>query len=206
MATLIHEQAHRRVWVNGDTGFNESFAVFVEQEGLRRYLERQPSAGESPAPPRVSMARYEVHRADTERFQTIALEGRRRLAELYASALPDAEKRARKVQLLDAIREDYQKQRSSFKLLNYDGWFGPKLNNADFVGVAQYHVRVEAFAVLFQEQGRDFARFYAASEALGKLAPAERQAALDRLAAVRASGLQPPERGTALHGERHVSR
>jgi predicted aminopeptidase len=190
MATLIHEQAHRRLWVNGDTEFNESFAVFVEQEGLRRYLERQTSA-ESPASPRVGMARYEAYRADRERFQSIAMEGRRRLVDLYASALPDADKRARKTQVLAAIREDYQKQRSSFKLFNYDEWFGAGLNNAYLAGIAQYHVRVDAFAALFEEEGRDLKRFYAASEALGKLSPAERHAALNRLAAARISESGP---------------
>jgi predicted aminopeptidase len=210
MATLIHEQAHRRLWVNGDTEFNESFAVFVEQEGLRRYLERQPSAASSPAlspaTPRIAMARYEAYNADRERFQAIALAGRERLAALYAAPLTEAEKLARKAQMLDAIREDYQKQRSSFKLLNYDDWFGPGLNNATLAGVAQYHVRLDAFMALFDEQGRDFSRFYAASEALGKLDPADRQAALDRLAAAHAASVQRAGRGTAFAVEGHVSR
>ena len=38
IATLIHEMAHQIVYVNNDTAFNESFAVFVEQEGLRQFL------------------------------------------------------------------------------------------------------------------------------------------------------------------------
>jgi len=39
IATLIHEMAHQIVYVNNDTAFNESFAVFVEQEGLRQFLD-----------------------------------------------------------------------------------------------------------------------------------------------------------------------
>ncbi|MFI5400694.1 MAG: aminopeptidase [SAR324 cluster bacterium] len=194
MATLIHEQAHRRLWVNGDTEFNESFAVFVEHEGLRRYLEKRPPTAEYPALPPVSMARYEAYCADQERFESIAMEGRRRLVELYASALPDADKLEGKTRVLAGIREDYQKQRPSFKLLNYDDWFGAGLNNAYFVGIAQYHVRVDAFAALFDEQGRDFKRFYAASEALGKLSPAERHAALNRLAAAGLPDAEPAGR------------
>ncbi|MFI5399470.1 MAG: aminopeptidase [SAR324 cluster bacterium] len=194
MATLIHEQAHRRLWVNGDTEFNESFAVFVEQEGLRRYLEQRPSTTQFPGLPPVSMARYEAYCADRELFESIAMEGRRKLAELYVSALPDADKRARKTEVLAAIREDYQKRRPSFKLLNYDDWFGAGLNNAFFVGIAQYQVRVDAFAALFEEQGRDFNRFYAASEALGGLSPAERHAALNRLAAAHSPDAGPAGR------------
>ncbi len=184
MATLIHEQAHRRVWVKGDTEFNESFAVFVEQEGLRRYLEH--GAGETGAGNQVAAAallnRYRSYLADRERFQDIARSGRERLAGLYASPLTAEDKRARKAALLDEIRRDYQKQRPSFRLLNYDDWFGPGLNNAYLAGIAQYHVRIDAFAALFDEQGRDFSRFYSACESLGRLGRVERQAALDRLA------------------------
>jgi len=204
-ATLIHEQAHRRLWVNGDTEFNESFAVFVEREGLRRYLEQRYSAAEYPRLPPVSMARYGAYCADQERFESIAMEGRRRLAELYASPLPDAGKRARKIEVLAAIREDYQKQRASFKLLNYDDWFGAGLNNAYFVGIAQYHVRVDAFAALFEEQGRDFERFYAAAVALGKLSPAERRAALNRLAAAHVPDAESVG-GSCLPASRAASR
>ncbi len=38
IAVLIHEIAHQVVYVSNDTSFNESFAVFVEQEGLRQFL------------------------------------------------------------------------------------------------------------------------------------------------------------------------
>jgi len=185
MATLIHEHAHRRVWVNGDTGFNESFAVFVEQEGLRRFLERglgETGAGTRETPDAL-LTRYRSEQADRERFQDLALTGRARLAELFAAPFSDSDKRARKAELLEEIRRDYQKLRPSFKLLNYDEWFGPNLNNAYLAGIAQYHVRIDAFAALFNEQGRDFGRFYTACEALGRLGQEERQAALDRLAA-----------------------
>ena len=38
IATLIHEMAHQIVYVKNDTTFNESFATFVEQEGLLQFL------------------------------------------------------------------------------------------------------------------------------------------------------------------------
>jgi predicted aminopeptidase len=190
MSTLIHEHTHQRVWVNGDTGFNESFAVFVEQEGLRRFLQQATADDLSGVPPAEMLVRYAAYRADRARFDALAMDGRRRLAELYAQPLSDAEKLARKAQVLDAIRQDYQKQRSSFTLLNYDSWFGPELNNAFLAGIAQYHVRLDAFAALFEQQGRDFGRFYAATETLGKLNPPERETALDRLAAEYAPAAQ----------------
>src|SRR6185369_10536628 len=38
---LFHELAHQIVYVKDDTAFNESFAVAVEEEGLRRWLAAQ---------------------------------------------------------------------------------------------------------------------------------------------------------------------
>ena len=36
---LFHELAHQRVFVSGDTDFNEAFATSVGEEGVRRWLE-----------------------------------------------------------------------------------------------------------------------------------------------------------------------
>ena len=36
-ATIFHELAHQRLYVKGDTEFNESFATFVQREGLRQW-------------------------------------------------------------------------------------------------------------------------------------------------------------------------
>lgn len=205
MATLIHEHAHRRVWVNGDTEFNESFAVFVEKEGLRRFLEQnaQDRSIAGGLTPEALLARYAEFQADRDRFQALALSGRQRLVDLYAAPVAEPDKRARKAEILAEIRRDYEKQRSSFKLLNYDDWFGPNLNNAYLVGIAQYYVRIDAFAALFDEQGRDFGKFYAACEALGRLGPAARQAELNRLTVLAAAqgkrSVESPQHPRALH-------
>jgi predicted aminopeptidase len=172
--TVIHEQTHRRYFLKGDTDFNESFAEFVEQEGTRRYLS-QP--GRDPA----LLARYEAARADEERFLAIVRRGRERLVALYASAAPDAEKLARKPAGFEAMRQDYQSERASFKLENYDPWFARPLNNADLVGVEQYARHVAAFRALFRESDADFARFFAAVENLGALPAEERAARLNEL-------------------------
>jgi predicted aminopeptidase len=185
-ATIIHEQAHHRLWVKGDTTFNESFAGFVEREGLRRFAEsRRANGGEA------MWQRYQALDADRERFTELVLGARKRLIEIYASPLSDGEKRARKQAAIAELRADYQKQRAAFKLVEYEGWFAQPLNNAHLVGIAQYQSRRDAFRALFLAEGGDFARFFTAVEALGKLPQAERDRKLDQLEA---------EGGKAGHG------
>ncbi|HEX7928609.1 MAG TPA: aminopeptidase, partial [bacterium] len=102
----------------------------------------------------------------------------------------DAEKLVQKAAIINALRADYQKQKSAFKLLDYDGWFAQPLNNAHLAGIAQYQSRRDAFRALFEAQGGDFEKFFAAVEALGKLPQAERDQRLDQLEA---------DRGKAAH-------
>lgn len=188
--TIIHEQTHRLYFLKGETAFNESFATFVEEEGLRRYLaHRALKTGSAtgradhanPSAATGRMQRFEVIRGDRNRFREIVLGGRERLAAMYRADLTDAEKRRRKPALFEALREDYRKQRQSFKILNYDGWFNQPLNNAHLVGFAQYSLHVEAFRELFRQNDGDFRRFYRAVRALGGLDPKTRQARLQAL-------------------------
>jgi predicted aminopeptidase len=175
LGTLLHEQAHRRLWVAGDTVFNESYATFVEQQGMLRFL--QVRRADRPE----LLAQYTEQQADRDRFRDLTLGARERLVALYASPLPDADKLQRKAQVFLQLQQDYQKQRGGFKLLNYDEWFARPLNNAHLAGLAYYSARLQAFGELFRQQGGDFGRFYQAAEALGKQPPAERDARLDAL-------------------------
>lgn len=175
MGTVIHEQAHTRVFIKGDTAFNESFAGFVERAGMRRYLSRGgPENGKM-------LQRYEEIRADRQLYQEIVLKGRDRLHSLYESQLPTGEKLRQKQLLIEKMRGDYRNQRKSFKILNYDEWFDRPLNNAQLVGFGYYNRYLDAFAALFAEQGRDFERFHRAVEKLGALEPAQRKIRLTEL-------------------------
>ncbi len=47
---VFHELAHQVVYVKGDTMFNESFASTVEEEGVRRWLEREGTLAQRETP------------------------------------------------------------------------------------------------------------------------------------------------------------
>ena len=175
MGTVLHEQAHRAIFVKNDTPFNEGLAEFVEDQGVREYLEGR--GGEAVA----LLKTYDSRLADEERFHQILLRGRERLDRLYQSGKPEPEQREEKARLFDALRQDYQAERNSFIVFQYESWFAQPLNNAHLLSVEQYQSRVAAFAALFRESGNKFAEFLEAVRTLAKLPPDERKAKLDEL-------------------------
>lgn len=175
IGTVIHEQAHRVLFVEDDTAFNESFATFVEEEGLRLYLAARGEGGGG------LLEEYLSRKEDQELFRRIVLAGRERLERMYLLERPVEEKRAEKARLFELMREDYRNRKNSFKIINYDGWFKQELNNAHLVGIHQYHSRVAAFRALFEREERDFIRFYAAAKELAGLPPQSREARMKTL-------------------------
>ena len=174
--TLFHELAHERVFVSGDSAFNESYAVAVEREGVRRWLARTGGPGMQRA--------YEEEHARREAFLSVVMSARNRLEALYASDLDDSEKLRDKAAIFDSLRRDYAKLKAGWGgYAGYDGWFEEDLNNAKLALLDTYNVHVVAFEVMLAEQNGDMERFHQAVEALSKLPKDERDAALARLAA-----------------------
>lgn len=173
--TLFHELAHERVFIEGDTAFNESYAVAVEREGVRRWLA-------STAAPAMLDA-YGRERERREEFLALVLAARGRLETLFASSVDDAVKAREKAEIYASLRADYEKLKASWGGYGgYDAWFGSELNNARLALLATYNVHVPAFERLIAEQQGDMEKFHAAVEALSELAKEERDAELERLA------------------------
>ena len=171
---VFHELAHQRLYVPGDTEFNESFAVVVERAGVRRWLE---AAGRSEL--------SESYRIATERraaFLALVRGARRDLEALYASSRSDAEKRAAKAQRIGRLRARYTALRAGWRDgPSYDGWFERGVNNAALALVSTYDRWVPALEALLARSGGDLEAFYRACDALAKLPPAERRAGLEAL-------------------------
>ena len=91
---VFHELAHQVAFTAGDTGFNESFATAVERTGLQRWQASTGRVGENA----VQAARRQDVRALTVRT-------RAELAALYASTLPDADKRVAKARIMATLRQ-----------------------------------------------------------------------------------------------------
>ena len=171
-ATIFHELAHQRLFVKGDTEFNESFATYVQREGLREWrVERS-------LPPRAS---GDDDRADE--FEQLVLDARERLRALYASPLSAEAMRARKREEIERLRTDYYRLRDArwHGAPLYDEWIGGEINNAKLLPFGLYHRWVPAFAALFAQSG-DWPAFYAAVEKLARLDAQARDRALTQAA------------------------
>ncbi len=94
-STVLHESVHATLYLPGQTPFNEGLAEFVAERLGARYLAAHASPYEQAA-----WRDEEARRARVE----AALHGAAaQLDALYRSALPDAEKLARKAELLRAL-------------------------------------------------------------------------------------------------------
>ncbi len=168
---IFHELSHQVVYVKDDSVFNESFAVAVEREGVRRWIEKHGAAQD-----RETIAQREIRRAD---FLALVQRYRARLDTLYQQGLAPEAARAAKQQVFDAMKRDYETLKTSWGgHTGYDRWFAQPPNNALLASVAIYTQRVPAFEALLREQGGDLPQFFAAVKALAQLDRAARDRAL----------------------------
>jgi predicted aminopeptidase len=169
IATLIHEMAHQIVYVNNDTAFNESFAVFVEQEGLRQFLDVAENSTFIAAKVEKTYQWYLSARKDRRLFRQLVNTTFEKMKSMFAENFSDTEKLQKKEQLFAELHENYENRKKEFQVLSYHNWFNKKLNNSHLLGVQRYHSQVEKFALLFEEHGQHWPQFFAAVRKLSKL-------------------------------------
>jgi len=176
IAVIFHELAHQRIYVRGDTPFNESFAVTVEQEGIRRWLAGHGQEKEQ--------ERYRLDQQRRQEFTALLLRTRERLDRLYRSPASDDDKRAGKTRLFNELRREYIVLRSRWGGdPRYDRWMSTGLNNAKLAAVGTYHRHTAAFRRLLAERQGNFSLFYDDVRKLAALSRPDREARLRALAA-----------------------
>lgn len=185
---IFHELSHQVVYVKDDTVFNESFAVTVEREGLRRWIARHGADQD-----RQRVARMQDYRKG---FLALIEAYRDRLGKLYQQRIAPEAMRAAKRQLFAQMQRDYGALKSSWGgYAGYDRWFAQAPNNALLASVSIYTQNVPAFEAMLAEHGGDLPRFYAAVRALARLDKAAREVALRRYSEMAASAT--PERAVS---------
>lgn len=170
---VFHELAHQVVYVPGDSRFNESFAVSVEEAGVERWLAKY---GDDKT--RADYAAYEARKQD---FLAMLLKYRKELQANFDRPVSDSEKRKTKAAIFQSLKDEYQVLKKSWGgYSGYDRWFAEPLSNAHLSAIATYHDFVPGFRALMA-QTKTLPRFYEAVRGLSKLDKDERHRQLAAL-------------------------
>jgi predicted aminopeptidase len=166
--TIFHELAHERLYVPGDTEFNEAFASVVEDEGVRTWLESRGRGAD--------LESWQQAQSRERDFASLVAAARARLAELYGSGLPLEAMRIEKQREFGRLKFAYERLRADWGgYRGYDGWFARSLNNAYLASAANYQACVPGLRRELQAAG-SLPEFYRRAEGLAKLGRAERHA------------------------------
>jgi predicted aminopeptidase len=144
---VFHELAHQVVYVRDDTAFNESFAVAVEEEGVKQWLAAEGRGAELEA--------FRALQTRRQKFATDVKETRTRLGVIYKDPSLSRET------ILEKKRAEFEKLRILYPAIP------PEPNNAFLGSVALYTERVPQFEQLLRESG-SLEAFYARVKALAK--------------------------------------
>jgi predicted aminopeptidase len=145
---VFHELAHQLVYAKGDSTFNESFAVAVEREGVRRWFAARGRDAEL-----VRLREREERRQEfAARLESVRV----RLGTLYRTRLAPGEMRERKRAELEELRP---------LLARMPAFEGQEPNNALLASYATYTELVPVFEKFLAEAQGDLPKFYARAKA-----------------------------------------
>lgn len=171
-STIFHELAHQRIYVKGDTEFNESFASAVEELGVVAWFE---SKGDSAA-----ICSYQQRQSQRDELQRVVADFRGQLEDLYQQSLALTEKREAKKQVFTQLGAAID---GLFAGYARPAWFSEPMNNATLVPLGLYRDRLPAFREIFQQCNSDFDCFYKRADEVAALPAEQRNIKLQQLAA-----------------------
>jgi predicted aminopeptidase len=173
LASLIfHELAHQKIYVNGDSAFNEAFAVAVETTGVRKWLRATGN--------RAGLRGYEIDRQRKADFLGLIAKTRDELRQVYGSPRTPQQMAAAKTAAIDRLRVRYRQMRDRrwAGYRGYDAWFNSPINNAKLAATSVYGEQVPAFLRLYDLCAGDYPRFYASVRRIAALPEPSRAQAL----------------------------
>ncbi|BCG72190.1 aminopeptidase [Mesorhizobium sp. 113-1-2] len=169
---IFHELAHQEIYVNGDSAFNEAFAVAVETTGVRKWLRATGN--------RAGLRNYEIDRQRKADFLGLIAKTRDELRQVYASPRTSQQMAAAKTAAIDRLRVRYRQMRDRrwAGYRGYDAWFNSPINNAKLAATSVYGEQVPAFLRLYDLCSGDYPRFYASVRRIAALPEPSRAEAL----------------------------
>jgi predicted aminopeptidase len=166
---LFHELAHQRLYIKDDGAFNEGYASFVEEAGIKAWLESGQRQDD--------LKDWLKLQAVTENFSELIGQARDDLAKLYRSNEPDDYKREKKAEIFRSLSSSYEKLVTEkwHGKRYYAAWFQEPLNNARLALYNTYEGSHCAFQRLWDKAGSDPREFHRLSEQISRTEKVERQ-------------------------------
>lgn len=170
-STIFHELAHQLIYVKDDSAFNESFASFVQEEGLREWRQ---SRGLPP--------QDDHEKTMDDGFTWLVMDLRDRLKTLYASGVGEQAMATGKQQVIDDFRVRYVQWRDLDwpNDHRYDAWVNGPINNARLLPFGIYDRWTPVFLALFRHAEGQWPAFYASVRQFARQPYAQRQKSLQQ--------------------------
>jgi predicted aminopeptidase len=153
---LIHELSHVRLFVPGQTAWNEALASFVGERGAERYFSAQRFAGSS------YQRQAQLRGRRRQRFDELIHAAYAELERLYASELANDRKLALRQAHFDALSAELR------QLYPDEPQRDLRINNARLVHFHRYAATGPAIAALWAKSAGSFRRFWLLAEAEAK--------------------------------------
>lgn len=173
ISTMFHELAHQKLYVKGDSEFNESFATAVANIGIERWLQERGELQE--------LESADVLRPVRQEMMSLVTTAREQLARLYAEDMDVEAKRARKAEVLSTLSADAATFIEASGT-NARNWLAAPLNNARLVSLNLYEGRTSAFRKIMEQCENRIECFYQRVEEIAALPIEHRAATLTELA------------------------
>lgn len=156
---IFHELAHQKLYIQNDTELNEAFADTVGMIGVKTWLRINHQETEY-----KSFNEKLLREAD---FHTLIREFRDEYKILYASDMPDNEKRKGKQELHRDMYRKYQLLKIKWGGNDeYDAWFREGPNNARLGTITTYRDLVPQLESVYLANDGDIQKFYETVQSL----------------------------------------
>jgi predicted aminopeptidase len=183
-AFVFHELAHSKLYVKGDTAFNEAYANAVELIGVRMWLESRPESEELDR----WMAMQSAARDLNQLLQSTRLE----LKDIYnpdSGNMGNDQGKGDEIsmrELKSIALDDFRKEYLSLVNQKWQGhdyfgaWFQRPLNNASLALMNSYQGGECAFSEMWDQSGYDIQRFHSLARAMAGKPGEDRRKWLDK--------------------------
>ncbi len=168
-AYLFHELAHQRLYVKGDGLFNESYAGFVEQAGIRIWLEAGQRQGD--------LVQWQLLQGASNDFTDLIGVVRGQLADVYNSNKTETIKRQMKADIFRSFTRTYEHLIAEkwHGRRYYTTWFEKPVNNARLALYNTYEGSHCAFQRLLDKAEGNLPRFHQLAEQKSRLQKDQRK-------------------------------